>query len=98
MKTENTILTFTNTDSTNKLTLDLTIFNKSDRKENKGVDTLQLRRTISTKEKFCTKILDNKLFLNMYFNANATVCIVLLLYLFDLLNPTVTYFFIIVCN
>ena len=30
-------------------------------------------RTKSTKQKIFTKILDNKLFLNLYFNANATV-------------------------
>ena len=65
-------------------------------KINKVVDTLEPWRTIYTKQKICTKILDNKLFLNMYFNANATVCIVLLLHVLDLLNPTVNYFFIIV--
>ena len=65
-------------------------------KINKVVDTLEPWRTISTKQNICTKILEYKLFLNMYFNANATVCIVLLLHVLDLLNPTVNYFFIIV--
>ena len=37
-------------------------------KKNKGVDALEPRNIIATKQKICTKILDIILFFNMYFN------------------------------
>ena len=39
-------------------------------------------------------MLDDKLFLNMYFNAKAPACIFFVVVFFDLLDPTVNYFFI----